>query len=238
MFDNIIQFNKVSIGYKDKLLCESISWEIKKGTLNLLLGANGKGKSTLLKGLMNIHPILNGSKMINNKNIESYSLQELSKTIALLPAKSNVIDGISVYELLSYSRIPYKTLFQNILPEDDFKIKEASEWVGINDLLNKYYSELSDGQKQKVNIARCLVQETPIIILDEPTSHLDIVSKIQIYELLKSLAKKGKTIICTTHDIKDAFPFSDEVGWFKNNNGFINKKSTDTTAEEIIKSLF
>lgn len=238
MSESMIQFENVAIGYQDELLCQSIHWEIAKGTLNLLLGANGKGKSTLLKGLMNSHSILSGSIFINDKNINSYSLQDLSQTISLLPANTSVIDGITVYELLSFSRIPYKTLFQNILPEDDLKIKEASERVGISNLLNKYYSELSDGQKQKVNIARCLVQETPIIILDEPTSHLDIVTKFQIFELLKTLAKKGKTIICTTHDINDAFAFADNIGWIDKNNVFKSKNSRETTAEEIIKSLF
>ena len=239
MLKPILQITNITLGYDFNVLCREINATVNPGSFVLFLGANGKGKSTLLRTIAGLQPPISGNIQVEDKIIEEYSIKDLAKKIAFLPSSHEMVEGILVIELLSFSRIPFKTWFQNTNNSDMEIIFKVAQQIGIMELLDQSYQTLSDGQKQKVNIARCLVQETPIILLDEPTAHLDIVNKIQIFELIRSLTKEGKTIICTTHDVRDASAYATHY-WMIDNNNIFRTSSYDpkVTSDDLIAKLF
>jgi iron complex transport system ATP-binding protein len=239
MDNQLLEIAGVSIGYHGNTLCSNIKANVSEGQLVLFLGANGKGKSTLIRSIAGLQKPISGKIKILGKDLSAYSLKDLAKQVSFLPASNEMVDGITVIELLSFSRIPFKTWFQNTNDQDMEVITKVAQQTGIIENLDKPYNTLSDGQKQKVNIARCLVQETPLILLDEPTAHLDIVNKIQIFELIKELTKSGKTFICVTHDIRDAGPYADQFWMIDNQNNFrVSENNSELRIEDIIAKLF
>ncbi len=235
----ILEISDVTLCYNAVEHCRDINASVREGSFVLFLGANGKGKSTLLITIAGLQPAMKGEISVDNKNIIDYPIKDLAKKIAFLPSSHEMVDGLLVIELLSFSRIPFKTWFQNTNVKDMNIITKVAQQTGILELLDQTYNTLSDGQKQKVNIARCLVQETRIILLDEPTAHLDIVNKIQIFELIRSLTKDGKTIICTTHDVRDASAYATHF-WMIDNNGKFKTSEFDSTVtpDDLIAKLF
>jgi len=235
----ILEISDVTLCYNAVELCRDINASVREGSFVLFLGANGKGKSTLLITIAGLQPAMKGEISVDNKDIIDYPIKDLAKKIAFLPSSHEMVDGLLVIELLSFSRIPFKTWFQNTNVKDMNIITKVAQQTGILELLDQTYNTLSDGQKQKVNIARCLVQETRIILLDEPTAHLDIVNKIQIFELIRSLTKDGKTIICTTHDVRDASAYATHF-WMIDNNGKFKTSEFDSTVtpDDLIAKLF
>lgn len=239
MDNPLLEISNVCIGYQGNSLCKNIKTSVSQGQLVLFLGANGKGKSTLIRSIAGLQSPISGAIKIQGKDLSSYSLKDLAKQVSFLPSSNEMVDGITVIELLSFSRIPFKTWFQNTNDEDMDVITKVAEQTGIIENLDKSYNTLSDGQKQKVNIARCLVQETPLILLDEPTAHLDIVNKIKIFELIKELTKSGKTFICVTHDIRDASSYADQFWMIDNDSVFrTSENSMSTTSEDLIAKMF
>lgn len=235
----LLEISNVSIGYNGRKLCKNINANVVAGNFVLFLGANGKGKSTLIRSIAGLQKQLAGTIKIVGTDIAEYPIKELAKQVSFLPSSNEMVDGINVIELLSFSRIPFKTWFQNTNAMDMKIITKVAQQTGILNILDQTFNTLSDGQKQKVNIARCLVQETPLILLDEPTAHLDIINKIQIFELIKELTKAGKTIICISHDIRDASAYANQF-WMIDNGGKFRtiENSTNITAEDLIAKLF
>lgn len=212
----ILKAENLSIGYKTKkketAIASNINFELQKGQLVGLVGANGIGKSTLLRTLIKVQPELSGYISINNKDLKSTSAKELATQLSIVLTEQLTSKNLTVFELVALGRHPYTNWVGNLSEDDNSKITEALELVNIFDLKDKRCFELSDGQLQKVMIARALAQDTDIIVLDEPTTHLDMYHKAYILKLLKKLTKEtGKTILFSSHEINLAIQLCDTM---------------------------
>ena len=177
-----------------------------------IVGVNGIGKSTLLRTLANMQPALNGIVYLNNKKVSDYSSFQLANTISIVLTEAPSSKNLSVLELITLGRHPYTNWIGTLSENDKKIIQNAIDITEIEDLVNYKCMELSDGQLQRVMIARALAQDTPLILLDEPTTHLDIYHRAYLLKLLKKLAvEKQKTILFSTHEIDLAIQISDKM---------------------------
>lgn len=212
----ILQTKNLSIGYKTKkketIVASNINLDLQSGQLIGLVGANGVGKSTLLRSLTNVQPALNGEISINSKPINHYAAIDLAKVLSLVLTEQIASKNLSVFELIALGRQPYTNWVGNLTKADISIVNTAISQTNIESLKDKRCFELSDGQLQKVMIARALAQDTDIIILDEPTTHLDMYHKAYILKLLQKITKEtGKTILFSSHEIDLAIQLCDTI---------------------------
>jgi len=212
----VLKTTNLEIGYKTnketKVIASNINITLDSGKLISILGSNGIGKSTFLKTICGIIPALNGSVFLNNRNLLNYTATELAEELSLVLTEKLPLSSLSVYELIALGRQPYTNWLGKLTTEDVNKIENALELTQITDLKNRKFYELSDGQFQKVMIARAIAQDTPFIILDEPSTHLDLFHKVSLFKLLKKLANETKKcILFSTHDLDLAIQLSDEI---------------------------
>ncbi|MBL4745778.1 MAG: ABC transporter ATP-binding protein [Flavobacteriaceae bacterium] len=216
----IVAVKNVSIGYQSRkqktVIASGINIELHQGTLVCLLGKNGIGKSTLLRSITNVQPVLSGDILIKDISILDYSPAAFSKTISLVLTERLPESNLTVYEIVALGRQPYTNWIGTVTKTDKDFIARALKETNTTHLSDQKISELSDGQLQKVMIARAIAQDTELIILDEPTAHLDIHHKIETFSLLKKLARDfGKTILISTHEIQIALQLADELWLMK-----------------------
>ena len=212
----ILKTENLSIGYQTKkaqtLIASEIDIELNSGELVGLVGANGIGKSTLLRTITKIQPQLNGNIKIKNKVLEDYSNIELAKVLSLVLTEAVSSKNLSVFELIALGRQPYTNWIGYLKDNDKLIVDQAISQTNLEDIKYKKCYELSDGQLQKVMIARALAQDTDIIVLDEPTTHLDMYHKAYILKLLQRLAKtNNKTILFSSHEIDLAIQLCDKL---------------------------
>ncbi len=239
---HIIKTTNLSIGYSAKknthTVAPNLNIELKSGNFVCLLGENGIGKSTLLRTLTKVQPKLSGTVFINTKNLEHINSLQLSKLLSLVLTERLPENNLSVFELVALGRQPYTNWIGKLTKQDLQHINTALKQTNILSLMHKKYYELSDGQLQKVLIARALAQNTEIIILDEPTAHLDIHHTIETFTLLKKLAKKHhKTIIISTHEINLALQLAD-VLWLMTPSKFVAGETNKLIETNQLNNLF
>ena len=213
--ENVILQN-LSIGYatKDnrKVVANSMSAAVQSGQLTCLLGRNGVGKSTLLRTLSAFQPPLSGDILITSEHrpLRDYSDSQLSRIIGVVLTEKPEVRNMTVDEMVGMGRSPYTGFWGALSADDKQKVGEAIRLVGISDLQHRMVHTLSDGERQKVMIAKTLAQQTPIIYLDEPTAFLDFPSKVEIMQLLRRLAHdEQKTILLSTHDVELSLQLAD-----------------------------
>ncbi len=204
----MIELKNVCAGYDEKEILHHINLKFVPGKVTVLVGPNGCGKSTLLKTLIRLISHSVGEIEVQGRKIESYSTTELAQQIAYLPQSRNVPD-ITALRMVLHGRFPYLKYPRRYRPEDFQKAKEAMEWVGIGNLAEENVNKLSGGNQQKVYIALALAQDTPVILMDEPTTYLDISHQIKLMELVRKLAKQGKAVVLVLHDLTMAFQVAD-----------------------------
>jgi len=202
----VLKTENLSIGYTSKkaktIITSNINIQLNKGELIGLIGANGIGKSTLLRTLTKVQPKINGNITINNIPLETYTNIDLAKVMSLVLTEQLASKNLNVFELVALGRQPYTNWVGNLTNNDIAEVNKALSLTNIESLKDKKCFELSDGQLQKVMIARALAQDTDLIILDEPTTHLDMYHKAYILKLLQKLAKEtDKTILFSSHEI-------------------------------------
>jgi len=212
----VLRTEALVIGYKTKkaetVIASNINIALKKGELIGLVGSNGIGKSTLLRTLTKVQNKLSGNIQLNEQTLESYSNIDLAKTLSLVLTETVSSKNLTVYELVALGRQPYTNWVGNLSEGDKCIVNTAISQTNIKELSQKKCFELSDGQLQKVMIARALAQDTHVIILDEPTTHLDMYHKAYILKLLQKLVKDtGKTILFSSHEIDLAIQLCDTM---------------------------
>jgi iron complex transport system ATP-binding protein len=213
---NILQTQNLSIGYSSKaqkkVIASDVSIQLEQGKLIGLVGANGIGKSTLLRTLTGIQKSLSGTVLLNEKPIESFESLALAQQISVVLTEKLPPSNLTVYELIALGRQPYTNWLGKLTEEDKIQIENAISLTEIGLLIHQKYNEISDGQLQKVLVARALAQDTPLIVLDEPATHLDLLHKVSLFKLLKKLTvETQKCILFSTHDIDLAIQLSDEM---------------------------
>ncbi len=211
--NKLFHIQDLTIGYNKNAVVKNITTAFLPGEMICLIGRNGEGKSTLIKTFCKLLPSLSGSIEINGKDLSNINDKEFANLISVVLTSKISIPNISVKEFIAFGRYPYTNWIGKITNADEKLIDAAIEMCGVKKLEHRNFDSLSDGEKQKVNIARAIAQNTPIIILDEPTAHLDLVNNIEIFRLLKSLTKEqNKTIILSTHYIELALQLADKIG--------------------------
>ena len=214
--ENILLTLNLSIGYKTKkettIVAKNLNLKLQKGKLIALIGGNGIGKSTLLRTVTGIQKPIEGSVFLNERDIQLYNSNELAQNLSLVLTEKLPQSNLTVFELIALGRQPYTNWIGKLSEIDITKINEAISLTQIEHLSNKKHYEISDGQLQKVLVARALAQDTPLIILDEPTTHLDLLHKVSMFKLLKKLViETNKCILFSTHDIDLAIQLADEM---------------------------
>lgn len=207
-----LQVENLQFGYRKDLVLKEISFNIEKGKFVSIIGPNGSGKSTLLKTINQLYSPSQGNILIDGNNINRLKKKELARKIALVPQDTLIDYEFTVEDIVLMGRHPYKGRFQKE-NENDYKIvNEALKMTNTLHLKDRVITEISGGERQRVIIAKALAQKPSIILLDEPTSHLDINHQIEILNLLKRLNKEtGTTIVIVIHDINLASRYSDEI---------------------------
>jgi iron complex transport system ATP-binding protein len=212
----MIKIENLSIGYLQKnhtkVVASDFNATLNGGELTCLIGANGVGKSTLLRTLSAFQPPLAGHIYVNGKELSRYTDKELARIIGVVLTKRPHIANMTVTEMIGLGRSPYTGFWGTLDSEDTKIVNEAIQLVGIEDLADRMIQTLSDGEKQKVMIAKALAQQTPVIYLDEPTAFLDFPSKVEMMQLLLRLSREtGKTIFLSTHDLELALQIADRL---------------------------
>ena len=211
-----VELRQLSIGYQRKkdvtVVAANVSATILQGELTCLLGANGVGKSTLLRTLSAFQPKLSGDIIVDNKDIADYRAKELSRLVSVVLTEKPDIKNMFVRDLVALGRSPYTNFWGRNTTNDLRIAEEALRLVGISRLTTRLADTLSDGERQKVMIAKALAQQTPIIYLDEPTAFLDFPSKVEVLLLLKRISQEQhKTIFLSTHDVELALQVADRI---------------------------
>lgn len=214
--NSTIKTNTLSIGYLSKkepvVIAQDIQFSIEESELTAIVGRNGIGKSTLLRTLAKIQPALSGTIEIRERLLSDYNDLALARSISLVLTDPIASKNMTVSEIIALGRQPYTNWMGNLTDKDIAKVKEVIQIVGLEELAQKKCYELSDGQLQRVMIARALAQDTQIIMLDEPTTHLDLHHKVQILKLLRKIAKETrKTILYTSHEIELSIQLCDSM---------------------------
>lgn len=208
----MIKLNEISIGYNGRPLFDRFSLEIPSGTFNVIIGANGTGKSTLLQTIGRLLLPVSGNVVIDGRDIGSLSRKDLARTISFVYSERFSGAGLTVRELVEMGRYPYTGLLGRLTSSDRQIVNEAMVDVGVSHKSECFLSDISDGERQKAMIARVLAQQTPVLMLDEPTNYLDAASRIEVLELIKNLVHdKSITALISTHDTSMALSMADNV---------------------------
>ncbi len=221
----------------DKALNNPISFSLKEGDFVCLMGDNGVGKSTFIETLAGMIAPLRGAVKLNNHLLGNIGAHEKAKKIALVLTERPSIDFLRVSDILKMGRSPYLDFFSRLMDEDLHIIEQKSKFVGIEHLKNKFFNELSDGQKQRVMIARALIQDTPILILDEPTSFLDFKATADILILLKKISVEfKKTVLFSCHDWNFVSKICPHI-WLLNDKNLITSSPEDLGMSGLFPNL-
>ncbi|MBE6345757.1 MAG: ABC transporter ATP-binding protein [Lentimicrobiaceae bacterium] len=235
----VLKTNDLLIGYGNKAILPPINITLKEGDLVALIGPNGAGKSTFFKTLTAHIKQIEGNIELMGKDLSNYSSKEKARLIGLVLTSRPDDMFLTVYDVVASGRSPYTNYFGKIKKEDEIIIHESLEIVGINNLKNRYFETLSDGEKQKVMIAKTIAQNTPIIFMDEPTAFIDYPSKIELFSLMKMLTKeRNKTIIFSSHDLELLLRYTDDLWLLSKGKELITGKKSELMDKGFIKEYF
>ena len=206
----MIELKHVCAGYEDREVLHDVTMSFEPGKVTALLGPNGCGKSTLLKTLVRINSHNSGEILVNGKKIETYKPNELAKQVAYL-AQSKAAPDISVLRMVLHGRFAYLNYPRRYREEDIAVARKALQWAGLSDLEDENVSRLSGGMQQKVYIAMALAQDAATILMDEPTTYLDVAHQLRLMDMAKQLADGGKAVVMVLHDLSQALRTADRV---------------------------
>jgi len=233
----MISLQHLTVGYGAKAVLSDINQTLEAGQMVCLLGANGVGKSTILRTLAGFQPPLSGKVLLDGRDFLSLTLSERSKAVSVVLTERVEVPYMKVVDLVGMGRSPYTGFFGRLTNEDKQIVSEAIEMVGISNLAERTIDTLSDGERQKTLLAKALAQQTPVILLDEPTAFLDFHSKVSTLRLMLRLAHEmKKAIFLSTHDVEMAIQLSDKL-WVVQ-DGSISTGSTTLLTESGVLAHF
>lgn len=235
-----LQAQKLNIGYgANAIIFPEISFSVREGEIVALLGVNGIGKSTLLRTLSGLQKSVRGNILVGEKQIAKITVQERARLISIVLTERIFIDNISVKEFITLGRMPYTGWLGKLNEADIHEVENVISVMKLQKLQHKLFNQMSDGEKQKVLIARALCQQTPVIILDEPTAFLDFRNKKEILQLLASISKElSKIVILSTHDIEASLQYCSKCWIMTESKTFVEIERTEKFREEVMAVLF
>lgn len=226
------------LGKKEIKVCDGMNFELKRGELVALLGPNGAGKSTLLRTLSSSLQPLSGNVYYSGRLLKNISQRDLSRKISVVLTDHTQAGGLTVSELVSLGRQPYTGFFGRLKARDLRLVDEAINSVGLSFKSNSYMAELSDGERQKAMIAKALVQETDVLLLDEPAAFLDVASKLELMALLRQIAvERNCAVLFSSHDVEQALTLSDKL-WLMSRDGLLCGGTEDMVLQGHLSDLF
>ncbi len=230
---------QLTTGYGRQRISEGLDCTFAEGTITSIIGPNGCGKSTLLKTLARILPTEKGEVLLNGQALPTYSSKEIAQELAILSQTPENNVDLTVFDLVSFGRYPYQSGWKSITKEDQKYIQWALELTGLTELARESVAILSGGQRQRVWIAMALVQNTDILILDEPTTYLDPAHQLEILNVLKRInQEQNKTIVMTIHDINLASRFSDRIIAMKTGSIIKDGTPTEVITADLLADVF
>ena len=235
----ILKTSALSIGYDSKTIASDINVTLSEGDIIALIGPNGAGKSTLFKTFSTHIKPVGGKIELFGKDLLSYTPKERAKLLGIVLTERPDDMFLKVFDVVAAGRYPYTGMFGKLNENDEKEIKVSLDLVGVNNLTDRVFNTLSDGEKQKVMIAKAIAQNTPIIMLDEPTAFLDYPSKIELFSLLKKLAKEQKkAILFSSHDLELLLRYTDNLWIMAKNKPFAAGQSSELLKNGVIKDYF
>lgn len=229
----------LSLGYGDRLIVEGLNLEVAPGEITSIVGANGCGKSTLLRAMARLLPPRSGQVILDGKALSSQPTKEVARILGLLPQSPTAPEGIVVADLVGRGRHPHQGLLGRWSARDHEVVAEALEATHIVDLAERPVDELSGGQRQRVWIAMALAQETDILLLDEPTTFLDVANQLEILDLVTDLnERKGTTVVMVLHDLGLAARYSHRLVAMRDGAITASGRPEEVVTEEIVKQVF
>ena len=236
---NCISTKNLNISYGNLDIVKDLNLDIPKGKITTIIGSNGCGKSTILKTIARIIQPKSGDIFVNNINIKDQSPKELAKAVAVLPQSPQAPSGLTVEELIAYGRFPHQKGFGKMRKEDNDIVTWAFQSTGIEEFRDRPIEALSGGQRQRAWIAMALAQQTDILILDEPTTYLDLAHQLEILKLLEELNRKqGTTIVMVIHELNNAARFADHMIGVKKGKVICQGSAEEVMTKENLKELF
>lgn len=236
---NAIEVKGLWAAYEDRMIIEEMNLKIPKGNITIIIGANGCGKSTLLKVISRILPAKRGEVRIDGMDIRKEKAEHIAKKVAVLPQTPTCPDAITVRELVSYGRFPYRKAIGGMSRHDIEQVDWALEKTGLTDISGRLVTELSGGQRQCAWIAMTLAQETEMILLDEPTTYLDMAYQLDVLQLLERMNReKQLTIVMVLHDLNEACRFADHIIGLKNGRVVCEGRPAGVITRENIREIY
>ncbi|MBI3212216.1 MAG: ABC transporter ATP-binding protein [Mycobacterium sp.] len=210
--DPRLRAEHVSIGYDEKPIVDDLSVAVPDGRVTVIVGPNACGKSTLLRGFARLLKPTSGSVILDGHDIGTLHTKEVARRLGLLPQTSVAPEGISVADLVSRGRFPHQKVMRQWSRDDESAVAEAMRHTGVTELAGRLVDELSGGQRQRVWVAVVLAQQTPLILLDEPTTYLDIAHQVELLDLFAMLNREqNRTVVAVLHDLNHACRYADEI---------------------------
>jgi len=235
----IVEVEDLSAGYGNGFVIHDLAFSLEAGEFVTILGKNGSGKSTLIKALLGLLKNVAGRAEVAGQDISRLNSRQIAKIVAYVPQMFDATFEFTVLEIIHMGRYAHQGRFERPRPEDERAIEEVMRSARVSPLKDKKLAHLSGGERQRVFIARALAQDTPLLFLDEPSSHLDISYQLDVYRILQRLQEeKGKTILCTEHNINLAIPFSNRIMFLKDGRIHSLGPPRDLITGESIRDVF
>ncbi|WP_420032904.1 ABC transporter ATP-binding protein [Streptomyces sp. cg28] len=229
----------VTLGYDQRVIAEKLSVEIPDQSFTVIVGPNACGKSTLLRALSRMLKPSTGRVLLDGSVIQSMPAKKVAKTLGLLPQSSVAPDGITVADLVARGRYPHQGLLRQWSPEDERVVNESMASTGVAELADRYVDELSGGQRQRVWIAMALAQQTPLLLLDEPTTYLDIQHQIDVLDLCADLhEEQGRTLVAVLHDLNHAARYATHLIALRDGEVIAEGAPKDIVTADLVERLF
>lgn len=234
----MIHAEQLEVSYGDATIIDGLDIRIPEGEFTVIIGPNGSGKSTLLGALSRSIPARAGRITVDGRPVHSYGAKELARKIGFLPQSPLAPEGIRVGELVARGRYPHRSLLGAWSPNDEAAVAEALERTGLTGLSDRFVDELSGGQRQRVWIALVLTQQTPLLLLDEPTAALDLAHQIDVLRLCHEFYQRGTTIVAVLHDLNQAFRYASNLVVMKEGRLVAHGEPRSVVTAELVEDVF
>jgi iron complex transport system ATP-binding protein len=231
--------SELTLGYDQKVIVDGLDVEIGDNCFTVIVGANGSGKSTLLRGLARMLVPKSGAVYLDGKEIRSLPSKEVARRLGLLPQGPIAPDGITVTDLVARGRYPHQGLLRQWSKADEQATTEAMRATSVDELANSFVGELSGGQRQRVWLAMVLAQQTPILLLDEPTTYLDIAHQVDVLDLCASLQEEhGRTLVAVLHDLNHACRYADQLIAMRDGQIVAHGEPSRIVTADLVEQVF
>ncbi|ECF6074853.1 Fe(3+) dicitrate ABC transporter ATP-binding protein FecE [Salmonella enterica subsp. houtenae] len=233
-----LRTENLTVSYGTQPVLNNLALTIPAGKITALLGPNGCGKSTLLNCFSRLLAPQSGKVLLANRPLDSFSSRQLARRLALLPQHHLTPEGITVRELVSYGRSPWLSLWGRLSVEDNARVNVAMSQTQTHHLAERRLTELSGGQRQRAFLAMVLAQDTPVVLLDEPTTYLDINHQVELMHLMHELQTQGKTVVAVLHDLNQASRYCDHLVMLANGRVMAQGAPDEVMKPELLKTVF